>query len=846
LFWNRQQDADFATAFRDFGIDIDALDPAAAAAAMTRSSIRRSLVKGLDQWVPWRQRALGDNPSGWRKLIEIARLADPDPWRNLCREALLRRDRQSLEKLADEVPVSQVPPATLWLLGITLRQVGALDKAMDLLRRAQQQYPSDLWINDTLGAFSLNAFSPPRTDDALRYYSIALALRPSRPQLHWIVGAILFDKGAKAEAVAEWSKAIELDPRDAGAWYNRGVVHENLKQWDKALADYTRAIELEPKFAWAWNGRGAAHAALEQYDEAIADHSKAIELNAKEARSWWQRGSTYASRRQWDEALADCTQAIKLDPNYAFAWYGRGWVYENLKQWDKALADHTKAIQLGPNYAFAWYSRGWVHQNLKQWDKALADYTRAIELDPKNAPTLHNRGDVYAELGQPDRAIADYTRAISLDPNDALAHNSLAWQLATAPDPKMRDPGRALMSAKKAVELAPKEGAYWNTLGVAHYRAGEYPAAVAALKKSLELQGANSHDGFILAMCHEKLGEKAKARDEYDLARRRMDKNNTNDEELWRFRAEAANLLKTETFQVVAVSLEAEPVRNRELAPERILLRGKITANGPCTVTYTFLSSDNARSLMFSLSFDKPGVKEVSTTWGLPSPGSKTAGWRALQVLAPHEITSNRVQMDEAYAEAARQMREAARAAWEKTLAGNPQEHEAWNGYAEFCLLLGNEDAYRRSRAALLARFSKTTDPVVAERTSRACLLLPTSGKELEEAAALADRAIDLGQGHGLYPFFLAVKALADYRRGRFESAIASGEKAGAGGVWVPTHLILAMAHQRLGHTQQARQCLDRALTDYDWNSAVWDGIIYPLRREAEALIVPAADARPK
>jgi tetratricopeptide (TPR) repeat protein len=184
------------------------------------------------------------------------------------------------------------------------------------------------------------------------------------------------------------------------------------------------------------------------------------------------------------------------------------------------------------------------------------------------------------------------------------------------------------------------------------------------------------------------------------------------------------------------------------------------------------------------------------------------------------------------------------RVGWKEVLSSEPASHEAWSGYAELCLLLGNEDEYRRNRTALLKRFGKTTDPVVAERTARACLLLPASGTELEQAVALADRAVTLGKGHQYYGFFMAAKALAEYRLGRFESALDWGQKAGARGAWVPTHLVLAMAHQQLGHADEACRSLDEAAKTYDWKGS--DGIIHALWREAVAGCRKAIERDPK
>ena len=109
------------------------------------------------------------------------------------------------------------------------------------------------------------------------------------------------------------------------------------------------------------------------------------------------------------------------------------------------------------------------------------------------------------------------------------------------------EPVEAVRLAKRGVELAPKEGMCRNTLGVSHYRAGEWKAAVEALNKSLELRkGGDSFDWFFLGIAHWQLGEKDKARQWYAKAVQWMDKNQPKNEELQRFRQEAEELLKIE------------------------------------------------------------------------------------------------------------------------------------------------------------------------------------------------------------------------------------------------------------------------------------------------------------
>jgi tetratricopeptide (TPR) repeat protein len=189
--------------------------------------------------------------------------------------------------------------------------------------------------------------------------------------------------------------------------------------------------------------------------------------------------------------------------------------------------------------------------------------------------------------------------------------------------------------------------------------------------------------------------------------------------------------------------------------------------------------------------------------------------------------------------------REEARVAWETALYGNPLDHNAWYGYAELCLFLGREDEYRRARQDLLARFSITSNPYFAERTGRACLLMPANGEELRQAVALARRAAasDPSAHGGDYSWFLFARGLAEYREGKFDQAIATmrGDASRLDGPI--TRLVLAMALHQADQLALAQKTLAVAILSYDWKAIqareqyAW--ICHVLRREAEGLILP-------
>jgi serine/threonine-protein kinase len=181
---------------------------------------------------------------------------------------------------------------------------------------------------------------------------------------------------------------------------------------------------------------------------------------------------------------------------------------------------------------------------------------------------------------------------------------------------------------------------------------------------------------------------------------------------------------------------------------------------------------------------------------------------------------------------------------WRKALDANPPEFAAWQGYAESCLFLGQQQEYRRTRRALLDRFGTTGEPHVAEPVGRACLLLPSEGDDLQRATALADRAVaaKASTPEWIYRYFLFAKGLAEYRQGRLESAVSLMEGEAAKVMGPCPRLVLAMAEHGQGQTTLARESLALAVIAFDWSAAQADHrdvlVCHILRREAEAMIL--------
>jgi tetratricopeptide (TPR) repeat protein len=182
---------------------------------------------------------------------------------------------------------------------------------------------------------------------------------------------------------------------------------------------------------------------------------------------------------------------------------------------------------------------------------------------------------------------------------------------------------------------------------------------------------------------------------------------------------------------------------------------------------------------------------------------------------------------------------------WKRFLSSGPTDHQDYDGYAELCLYLGREDEYRRARRELLDRFEGTKDRQAAERTARACLLLPDTPADTRRAVALIDRATAEGM-KGLPawvpPYFWFAKGLAEYRLGNFDAAVDILSTKTARVLGPAPALVEAMALHQLGKTADAHRRLDAAVASFDWSPAKADSreafIYHTLRGECERVVV--------
>ena len=190
---------------------------------------------------------------------------------------------------------------------------------------------------------------------------------------HIVLGAILL----LALSAASNGQSTAAD------FFSHGLERGKAKDADGAIADYTRAIELDPKMAAAYVNRAKALNDKGDYVGAIADSTTAIELGHPEIYlAYYHRGFARRRTKDLSGAISDFTKALELKPTHDLTLIGRAAARVETADYDGAIEDYTKLLAVTNNSPRVYVWRGKVRWTRADYEEAVVDFTEAIKLAP--------------------------------------------------------------------------------------------------------------------------------------------------------------------------------------------------------------------------------------------------------------------------------------------------------------------------------------------------------------------------------------------------------------------------------------------------------------------------------
>jgi serine/threonine protein kinase/Flp pilus assembly protein TadD len=377
--------------------------------------------------------------------------ADTGPWRRRAQQAIRASDWKALEQVIEEAAAARQPPSLL--LRLVWKIPYYSPTCLAVARRIRQVYPGDFWANHDLA--NILHFGHSQPEEAIRYYTAALALRPHNPGTCVELGRALERAGDPDGAIGAYREALDWHPDCVVAHEGLGRALESKGDPDGAIAELRQLIgsgyEAQGRFLV---GNVLLHTG--HREAAIASYRKAIELNPNLGEAHYNLGIALSEKKECQDAATESyrnaitcdRRTIELNPedNWArndLAWFLATCAYVQLREPAEAVKLAQKNVELAPMIGEFWKTLGVAHYSAGSCQETIAALEKAME--------LRNGGDsndwfVLAmacwRLGEQDKARQWFDKAVQwMDKNR----------------PNSRDLGRVRAEAAKLLKVEAKE-----------------------------------------------------------------------------------------------------------------------------------------------------------------------------------------------------------------------------------------------------------------------------------------------------------------------------------------------------------------------------------------------------
>ncbi|MCA0889015.1 tetratricopeptide repeat protein [Qipengyuania flava] len=199
---------------------------------------------------------------------------------------------------------------------------------------------------------------------------------------------------------------------------DRGRVHHRLGNNHLALLDYSKAIELEPGDSYALFNRALIHRELRDLPNAIKDLDASLAVRPENDRAYLERGLANLDYGRFEKAVEDFTLLDNLVPDHPYALANRGLAYAWMDDELNAQDDFRRVGKNQPGWVVVLHGKAVLARNRQNHRESIDYLSQALEIDPDDYFALRLRADAYWEIGEKDLARDDDDRSIALAAED--------------------------------------------------------------------------------------------------------------------------------------------------------------------------------------------------------------------------------------------------------------------------------------------------------------------------------------------------------------------------------------------------------------------------------------------
>lgn len=320
------------------------------------------------------------------------------------------------------------------------------------------------WLKEAIASFTKCVEISP-------YYYEAYAQR----------GKCYFDLGKKEEALNDFNTSLQKKKDYYLALYYRSLYYRDVGKPDLAYQDIERCLGVMPRFKDAHKTKIDWLLEDKKYDAAL-QAIQAVQALDEENIMWdYLKGKIWALQGKNDEAIQQFSFVIKKNPSFVEAYYQRGLLFEKMEEFEKAFADFSQAKQFGMkeknllehHYAFA--------MQLERYEEALVDVVQLLALESKNPTYWYWKAMGWFKLNRCDSSLVCVNKALTLQPTFEEAYLLRANCKIT-----LGKETQAISDLNKVLQLNPKNAKAYEDRGVYYFNKNLMDKALADFDNAIK------------------------------------------------------------------------------------------------------------------------------------------------------------------------------------------------------------------------------------------------------------------------------------------------------------------------------------------------------------------------
>jgi tetratricopeptide (TPR) repeat protein len=250
-----------------------------------------------------------------------------------------------------------------------------------------------------------------------------------------------------------WQAAVGDLPANPRAQFNLAVALMDQGRTEEAVPHLREAIRLKPRDFEAHRNLGLAMVRLGRLEEAIGHFEDAVRIRPANYKGQYNLGLGLSKRGRFEAAIPHLRNAVRLNPDH-----------------------YDSHLHLGVALLQA-----------KEYEEAAGCFRKAARIKPLDADPPYYLSVCLSRTGRREEAAGAYRRALEIDAANVRALGNLAWLLATSPEDELRDGGKAVGLAERALAAAGPSPQLLDTLAAAQAEAGMFERAMRTQERAIEL-----------------------------------------------------------------------------------------------------------------------------------------------------------------------------------------------------------------------------------------------------------------------------------------------------------------------------------------------------------------------